>query len=134
MNKDELKKHLESATVPMKRGDYIALYHMAELYQSLLIDELNAWKDVVNILLWLNIDIEFDIAISKEEVRRAQGKLIEMACYRHNIQYPPINGDRYEYLLKATEYDFFGGFRFASLVQILDSLLSQPDNEQDRQE
>lgn len=134
MNKSELKKQLESATLPMKRGDYIVLYHMAELNQSLLIDELHAWKDVVNFLAWLKTDAEYEIPISKEEVRRAQSTLIEMACYRHSIEYPPDTGDRYEYLMKATKDDFFGGFRLASIVQILDSLLSQLENEQGLQE
>ena len=134
MNKDELKKHLESATFPVDRGGYGSLCLWAELNQSFLIDELHAWKDAEVILAWLKSDAEYALALDKERVRCVRREILKAACYRHNFDYPPTGADQYEYLMRATGSDFFGGINLAFLVQILDGLLSQMENEQDRQE
>lgn len=131
MKKSELRKLVTSADYPI---NLTILHDNAELIQSFLIDELHAWKDVEVILAWLRSDAEYKLALDKEEVRRARREILKAACYRHNFDYPPTGADQYEYLMKVTESDFFGGITLAALVQILDGLLFQMESEQDLRE
>ena len=131
MKKSEIRKLVTSADYPI---DLTILHDRIELNQSFLIDELHAWKDAGIILAWLRSDAEYKLALDKERVQHARREILKAACYRHNFDYPPTGADQYEYLMKVTESDFFGGITLAALVRILDGLLFLMESEQDLRE
>lgn len=131
MDREEVKKTIEDAGV-LFGADHLERW--AEVYRSFLIDELYAIQKALVVLAWLKSEKNYKLSIDKRTISEASDTLVKMACIRHRFDCDKSGERDYTMLFCKTEGDFLGGLYLKDLVCTLDTLVSLPESDQDRQE